>query len=70
MWRLNQRIFNSREYTPGSPARFKGYLWSQNERKFDADALAVKEENSGYSKLSVQCNPDSNFGVNFLTYIL
>ena len=28
------------------------------------------EEQNWYSELSVHSNPDSNFGVNFLTYIL
>ena len=38
----------------------------QRKRKVDADFQAAKEQ----KKVSVHSNPDSNFCVNFLTYIL
>ena len=34
------------------------------------DFQAVREEQNWYSKLSIHGNPDSNFGVNFLAYIM
>ena len=42
---------------------------SKNKRKVDAVLQGAKEEQNGYSELSVHNNLDSNFCVNFLTYI-
>jgi len=42
----------------------------QRYYKFDADFQAVREEQNWYSKLSIPGRLDSNFGVNFLAYIM
>ena len=65
-----QRNCNSREYTSGSPARFNSWLWNQNKCKVDANFKAAREVQNWHSKLSVHSNPDANYCVNFLTYIL
>ena len=50
-------------------ARFNSWLWSQNKRKVDAELPAAREEQNWYSVLSVHNTPDSNFCVNYQTYI-
>ena len=66
----DQRICNCGEYTSGFSASFNIWLWSQNKGKVDADFQASREEQNWYSKLSVHNNPDSNFCVNFLIFLI
>ena len=41
----------------------------KSNAKLTPDFPAAREEHNWYSELSVNSNPDSNFSVNFKTYI-